>query len=250
MRYALLSDIHGNLHALTAVMEMLASERVDRYLCLGDIVGYGAHPVECLARMRGLDAVTVVGNHDAACVGKLDLSWFHDAGRAALLWTRDRLSLTDLEWLRRLPLTESVEPFTLVHASLRQPERFAYLLDLEQVIETLHLCRTPICLAGHTHLPWVVAYDRAIGQVVRVVTASEALVDVPLEEDPARRYFINPGSVGQPRDGDPRASVALIDTGQRRVSIRRVPYDIHGAAQAIRQAGLPAFLADRLAIGR
>lgn len=250
MRYAVLSDIHANLHALSAVIEMLASERIDRYLCLGDIVGYGAHPVECLARLQALRAVIVGGNHDLACVGKLDLEWFHEAGQAALRWTRNQLSVDDLERLRRLPLTEIVEPFTLVHASLKQPERFDYLLDIAQVIEALDLCRTPICLAGHTHLPGVVEYDHRRRQVMRIITAGEALADVSLTDEPDRRYFINPGSVGQPRDGDPRASTALIDTEAHRVSIRRVPYDIQGAAHAIRQAGLPAFLADRLALGR
>ena len=250
MRYAVLSDIHGNLHALDAVMEMLASARVDRYLCLGDIVGYGAHPVECLARIQAAQARVVAGNHDVACVGKLDLAWFHDAGRMALLWTRDQLSIPNLDWLRRLPLTDVLEPFTLVHASLKQPERFDYLLDVAHVIETLALCRTPICLAGHTHVPWLVSYDLSRRHVERVITTSDALADVPVDDRADRRHFINPGSVGQPRDGDPRASVALIDTEPRRVSIRRVAYDIDGAAQAIRQAGLPAFLADRLRLGR
>jgi diadenosine tetraphosphatase ApaH/serine/threonine PP2A family protein phosphatase len=249
MRYAVLSDIHSNLEALTAVLGALASERIDRYLCLGDVTGYGADPGACLERLQACEAVVVGGNHDAACVGRLELGWFNEAARAAVVWTRDQLSFTDLDWLRRLPLVETVEPFTLVHGSLRRPERFEYLVDLAQIADTLAACRTLMCLAGHTHVPCVVEYDRARRTVVRVLTNAEGLAEVAYREDAAVRYFVNPGSVGQPRDGDPRASVAVIDTEERRLSFRRVGYDVAAAAAKIRRAGLPGLLADRLAVG-
>ncbi len=251
MRYAILSDIHSNLEALTAVMEALASERVDRVLCLGDVMGYGADPAACLARVQASGAIVIGGNHDLACVGKADLDWFNEAARAAVLWTRDQLSVSDLDWLRRLPLTAIEGPFTLVHSSLRHPERFEYLVDLAQAIDTMTACRTLMCLVGHTHVPCVVEYDRTRRRIIRVLTKAEELTDVEFRSEPETvRYVVNPGSVGQPRDGDPRAGFALIDTNEKRFSIHRVPYDVETAAQKIRRAGLPEFLADRLAVGR
>jgi len=251
MRYAVLSDIHSNLEALTAVLEALVSQRIDRTLCLGDVMGYGADPTACVERLQACDAVVVGGNHDAACVGKLELGWFNDTAKAALVWTRDRLSFTDLDWLRRLPLVETLEPFTLVHASLRRPERFEYLVDLAHIVDTLTTCRTLMCLAGHTHVSSIVEYDRVRRTVIRVLTRAEELAAVTFRDDAATlRYFVNPGSVGQPRDGDPRASFAVIDTDERRLSIHRVAYDVETSARKIRQAGLPGFFADRLVVGR
>ena len=262
MRYAVLSDIHSNLEALTAVLDHLASERIDRTLCLGDMVGYGADPAACLERLHALDAVMVGGNHDLACVGKFDVNWFNQAAKAAILWTRDQLSVTDLDRLRRLPLTTVEEPFappqgeahgvgfTLTHASLRHPERFEYLMDAASALDTLAACRTRFCLVGHTHLPCVLEYDRAQRRLLRVATLSAELADFTYADADDRGYLINPGSVGQPRDGDPRASAAIIDTDAKRVAVRRVAYDVAAAQAKIRNAGLPAFLAERLAIGR
>ena len=251
MRYAVLSDIHSNLEALTAVLDALASQRIDRYLCLGDVIGYGADPAACLARLQACGAIIVGGNHDLACVGKLDLEWFNDAARAALVWTRDQLSFTDLDVLRRFPLTATEGPFTLVHGTLKHPARFEYLVDVAQAVDTMRACRTLMCLVGHTHLPCLIEYDRRGHRLTRVLTTPEELADVAYQDDPdVFRYVINPGSVGQPRDGDPRASVAVIDLQMRTMSVHRIPYDLAAAQRKIRAAGLPAFLADRLALGR
>ena len=251
MRYAVLSDIHSNLEALTAVMDAAGAEAVDRYLCLGDIIGYGPDPGSCLARLASSEAVIVAGNHDLACIGKLDPNWFHPPAKAAVLWTRDQLSFTDLDALRRLPLTTTIDAFTLVHSGLRHPERFSYLVDVAQAIDTLILCRTLFCLAGHTHLPWIVEYDRAKRALLRILTTPPELAEVTFTDEPEQmRYLVNPGSVGQPRDGDPRASFAIIDTVQRRISIRRISYDIASAQRKIRQAGLPELFAERLGRGR
>ena len=251
MRYAVLSDIHSNLEALTAVMESLATERIDRYLCLGDVMGYGADPGACLSRLQACETVIVGGNHDLACIGKLDLHWFNEAARAAVLWTRDQLSFAELDTLRRFPLTATVEPCTLVHGTLRHPERFEYLVDLAQAVDTMTTCRTLLCLLGHTHLPCFIDYDRTRRRILRILTMPDELADVAYQDDAkTRRYILNPGSVGQPRDGDPRASVAVLDTEAHRIWVRRIPYDIASAQRKIRQAGLPEFLADRLAVGR
>lgn len=251
MRYAVLSDIHSNLEALTAVLDHLASERIDAYFCLGDVVGYGAEPSACLSRLEACKAVVVAGNHDLACVGKLQLEWFNELAREAILWTRDQLSFTELDALRRWPLTTVVEPFTLVHASLRHPERFEYLVDAAQAVETMRVCRTLLCLFGHTHLPCFLEYDRARHRMTRILARPDELTTLTYQDEPhTMRYLLNPGSVGQPRDGDPRASVAVIDTSRREVGIRRIPYDLASTQRKIRDAGLPGFLADRLDLGR
>jgi len=251
MRYAVLSDIHSNLEALTAVMDSLASEGIDRYLCLGDVVGYGAEPAACLARLQECDPVIVGGNHDLACIGKLDPHWFNEAARAAVLWTRDQLSFTDLDYLRRLPLKTTEGPLTLVHGTLNYPERFEYLVDVAQAVDSMMSCRTLMCLVGHTHLPVLIEYDRTSHRITRLLTTAEELADVTFHDDAQQmRYLINPGSVGQPRDGDARASFAVIDMDRKRMSICRVAYDVATAQRKIRQAGLPEFLADRLAVGR
>ena len=251
MRYAVLADIHSNLDALNAVMEQLPREHIDRYLCLGDLVGYGAEPAACMTRMQDCQALTVGGNHDLACIGKFDPNKLDDAARAAVLWTRDQLSFTDLDILRRLPLVENDELFTLAHGTLRHPERFEYLFDMAQAIETMSVCQTLFCLVGHTHVPYFVEYDRRHRRLSRIMTEANGLSDISYEDDAqAYRYLINPGSVGQPRDGNPQASLALIDTECKRITIKRIAYDITSAQRKIQQAGLPGFLAERLAIGR
>ena len=251
MRYVVLSDIHSNLEALTAVLQAPFAKRLDRVLCLGDILGYGADPAACLTRIHALGAVMVAGNHEWACIGKLDTGWFNDAARVAVTWTRDQLGFVELDILRRLPLTTTEGSFTLVHGSLRQPARFEYLTDLASIIDTLKSCRTLFCLVGHTHVPLFVEYDRQAHQVKRVISQAKELRRVTFEDDPERfRYLLNPGSVGQPRDGSPQASAAVVDLEAKQLSVERVPYPVEQAAGKIRQAGLPAFLAERLAAGR
>jgi len=251
MRYAVLSDIHGNGEALTAVLDRLATERIDRYVCLGDTIGYGADPIACLERLQRCQAMMVAGNHELGCVGTLSLQWFNEAARAAVVWTREQLSVTDLDSLRQLPLTATEDRFTLVHAMLRHPERFEYLVDTAHAIETMAICPTLMCLTGHTHAPLFIEYDAPSRRVLRVVTDARELADVSWDDTPLqRRYLVNPGSVGQPRDGDPRASYAVIDTQRRTMSVHRMTYDVAAAQRKIRAANLPAFFADRLALGR
>ena len=251
MRYAILSDVHGNLEALTALLAFLAAQQVDRYLCLGDIMGYGADPVACLEALQRTGALMIAGNHDMACVGKLALSGFHEIAQASLTWTREQLSVADLDALRRLPLTATEGPCTLVHGSLTHPERFEYLADPAKAVETMAVSRTLFCLVGHTHVPCVMEYHLPTHRLTRMLSASDQLADVPFLDEPSTlRYLANPGSVGQPRDGDPRASGLVIDTERRRMAVHRVAYDVAAAQRKIRAAGLPELLADRLALGR
>lgn len=251
MRYAILADIHSNLEALDAVLAALASERVDRHLCLGDLVGYGADPAACLVKIRALDAVVIGGNHDWGAIGKLDRAWFGDTARRALEWTRDQLSFGDLAYLRTLRLTQQDGPCTLVHGTLTRPERFEYLFDVAQALETARMLHTRCACVGHTHLPCVAEVDVGGSQVRRFIHDAPTLTaGVALGTEPSLRYVINPGSVGQPRDGDARASYAILDEATHTLTIRRVTYDIATAQRKIRAAGLPSILADRLAVGR
>ncbi|MBI3320444.1 MAG: metallophosphoesterase family protein, partial [Candidatus Omnitrophica bacterium] len=248
---AVLSDIHSNLEALNAVLDHLAGERIDRYLCLGDAVGYGADPEACLGRLRACQAISVCGNHEWACLGKLDLEWFNELAKRSVLWTRDRLSFADLDRLRRLPLVATEGPCTFVHGAFHHPERFEYLVEVGQAVETFRRCHTAYCLTGHTHVPVVYEYDLEQHRVSRILTSPHDLAEVHVSNDPTRfRYVVNPGSVGQPRDGDAKASCAILDTEGRLLTLHRVAYDIPTAQRKIRQAGLPELFADRLAIGR
>ena len=193
----------------------------------------------------------VGGNHDLGCVGKVHLDWFNETARTAIMWTRDRLSFPELDALRRLPLTMVVEPFTLVHGTLSHPERFEYLVDMAQAVDSLTVCRTLLCLMGHTHVPIFIEFDRTARRLLRMISQPDQLDEITYVDDAAaRRYLVNPGSVGQPRDGDPRASCAIIDTERHQIGVRRCPYDVAAAQRKIRAAGLPGFLADRLSVGR
>jgi len=248
MRYAVLSDIHSNLEALEAVLAAAAQARVQQYLCLGDIIGYGADPVPCLKRMRELPATMIAGNHDWACIGKVEMSWFTRYARTALEWTRERLSFGDLAFLRTLRAKHEDKLFTLVHGTLRAPEKFDYLIEIAQALETALMAKTPLCFVGHTHLPVVIEVDHHQGQVRRVLNDAEQLQHVALDLQQAK-YVINPGSVGQPRDGDPRASFAILDTDGPWLEMHRVSYDVATTQRKMRDAGLPPMLADRLAVG-
>ena len=249
MRYAILSDIHGNLEAFEAVLAAAAQSQVQQYLCLGDIVGYGADPSACLTRLRALPAVIVAGNHDWACVGKVEAAYFNRYACTAVEWTRERLSFTDLVFLRSLRAKHEDSVVTLVHGTLRAPEKFDYLLDVAQMLETALIAKTPLCFVGHTHRPLIAEIDPRQPMVSRLLNTPEACRHVALNLS-QMKYIINPGSVGQPRDGDPRASFAVVDTEASWADILRTPYDVATAQRKIREAGLPPLLAERLAIGQ
>lgn len=241
MRYAILSDIHGNLEALRAVLAD-ARTRADTVLCLGDIVGYGADPEPCIELVAAQSQVVVGGNHEHAVAGLLALDWFNPYARAAAEWTRDRLDDAARAWLGALPLVSEVEDATLVHASPAHPEEWEYLIAPEDGYAVFGAFATRLCFVGHSHVPgaWVQgSWGHDFEPGAREFTLAGGC-----------RYIINVGSVGQPRDRDPRAAYALWDVEARRVTIRRVDYDVAGARGKITTAGLPRYLADRLADGR
>lgn len=239
MRVAVLSDIHSNIVALDAVLTHAGA--VDAIWHLGDVVGYGPDPDAVVGRLSERDAVGVRGNHDAAAVGGFEIEWFNPEARAAAEWTRETISPATKRWIEDLPETAVVEDITLVHGSPRDPLR-EYVTDGAVAAANIEVLRTRHGLHGHTHVPvaWVATADR-----VTLVNGRDA-ASLELGED---RTLLNPGSVGQPRDGDPRASYLILDLEGRRGSWHRVEYDVAPVQAAILAAGLPGRLAARLSIG-
>lgn len=241
MRIGIVSDIHGNLEAFEAVLRAMG--QVDQLWCLGDVVGYGPNPAECLERLREHPHLCVMGNHDAAVIGRLDLGWFNLAARKALEWTSSQLGPSAMAYLKALPEKLEQGDFTLVHGSLRQPLE-EYLVSPDAALAHLRLQGTPYCLIGHSHIPLLfreLVPGRSVSVRQIVNNASIALG--------RERAILNPGSVGQPRDGDPRASYAVLDLEGTLVEVNRVEYDIAAVQRKIRSAGLPGSLAQRLSYG-
>ena len=240
MRYAILSDIHANLEALTAVLTD-AADVADAVLCLGDIVGYGADPEACVELVGERAQAVVAGNHEYGVGGRMDIGWFNPYARAAAEWTAARLDREHHAWLKSLPLTAEVEDATLVHASPDRPEEWDYLVEPEDGFEAFDAFGTRLCFVGHSHRPaqWSLGSSGPEHE--------PGASDIPLEV--GRRYIVNVGSVGQPRDRDPRAAYAVWDVPARRVVLRRVPYDVTAARRKILAAGLPRLLGDRLTVG-
>ena len=222
-----------------------AGEGARAVLCLGDLVGYGADPEACVDTVADRATALVGGNHEHGVAGLIDLAWFNPMARAAALWTREQLAPDTLAWLGARPLTATVEDATLVHASPHRPEEWDYLLSAEEGFAVFPDFATRLCFVGHSHRPGV--WSLGSSGPEHAATFSAWPVDVALEA--GRRYLINVGSVGQPRDRDPRAAYAVWDVEARRVDIRRVPYDHREAARRILAAGLPRLLAERLAGG-
>lgn len=239
MRYGIISDIHGNWEALTAVLHQCQKQNVQAYLCLGDIVGYGANPRECLDLVVKLKAVTVAGNHDWAVSGRLDASYFTEDGKTAILWTRNKLAFEDIHRLNSLEPVYKTKEFVMVHGGLNHPSRFNYMVDTADASETFEIMDRPVCFVGHTHVPKIFICHKRVYQ----------LPETTIEINPACRYIVNVGSVGQPRDGNPMAGYGIYDSEARTVEIKRVPYDIKTAQTKILEAGLPMALARRLSAG-
>jgi len=242
MRYAILSDIHSNWEALQSVLHALRAESIDQILCLGDTVGYGANPNECVEWVHDHCAAVVLGNHDIASACLLGLEYFNSAAHDAVLWNGQMLTEKHKKFLRSLPLTHEESDFVLVHASLHEPAKWHYVIDLESARQSLSQLKKPLCFHGHSHKPAVFVQQK--NGDVRSYHKPVVIVE------PSQQYLINVGSVGQPRDGSPTASFAIYDTEAKTVEIQRVRYDIAIAQSKILQAGLPPFLAQRLAYGK
>jgi predicted phosphodiesterase len=241
MRYALISDIHANLAALMAVLDHLDVKTVDELWCLGDMVGYGPDPNECIKRLRELPHRCLAGNHDWAVLGKLDLEDFNPDARRACLWTREQLTPTSRAYLEGLEEQIVEGDFTLAHGSPRHPI-WEYIIYPSHARANFAHFDTLYCFVGHSHVP-VIFRDRGSEIDIRPI---ELGVPMPLGEE---RLIINPGSVGQPRDGDPRASYVLLDAEARTIEYRRVPYPVEETQRKMVQVGLPPRLIIRLSYG-
>ena len=239
--FAVLGDIHANLDALEAVLADCREQGVTDYLCTGDVVGYNARPHECLEIVRGLGCPVVMGNHDHYVSSCQNLEDFNPHAAAVIEWTRKQLSQEEMGFLSGLPFVVTRTGITLVHATMDDPASFGYVFDHLQAEAHFSHQVTPLCFHGHTHCPMI--YEKQIGAVYRI-DAQDFRLPV------GRKYFVNVGSVGQPRDGDPRAAYVLYDPLARTIRFRRVEYDVAAAQAKVREAGLPERLADRLAVGQ
>jgi predicted phosphodiesterase len=244
MRIAIVSDIHANLPAFEAVLRHAAAAgRIDVLWCLGDTVGYGPHPNECVALLRRYEHRAVAGNHDLAVCGKMGTEEFNEAAAAAAHWTAEQLSAGAREYLQGLPMVVGEGDFTLVHGSLRWPE-WEYLLSSEQAQVQFELQGTPYSIVGHSHLTFVCREREGAPPILTPAADGER---IELGEG---RLILNPGGVGQPRDGDPRASYALYDSDARAITYHRVEYDIAATQKAMEAVRLPHWLIERLSYGR
>jgi predicted phosphodiesterase len=240
MRYAVIADIHANLEALEVVLADTKEQKCTHYCCVGDVVGYNANPKECLDIVRSMGMPVVKGNHDEYCSSEEDLEGFNPHAAEAVNWTRKQLSKEDREWLRELKYVRLVASFSMVHATLDGPQRWGYVFDKLAAAASFTYQNTAVCFFGHTHVP--VAFVR--DSVVRGGTYSKFRVE------PGKKYFVNVGAVGQPRDGNPKAGYVVYDLDEGTIELRRLDYDIAKAQKKITEAGLPQRLADRLALGK
>jgi len=239
MRFAIFGDIHANLEALQAVLADAKEHGCTHHVCIGDIVGYNANPHECVEIIRNLGCPVVKGNHDEQAYMNDDLENFNPLAEEAIRWTRDHLTEPDKQWLQALRLVRQVRDFSIVHATLDTPHQWGYVFNQLDAAASFNYQYTNLCFYGHTHAPR--AYVRDIS--VRAVP-----LDI-LRIEPGKKYFINVGSVGQPRDGDWHASYSIYHADKNYVELRLIEYDIYTAQDKVVEAGLPQRLADRLALG-
>ncbi len=250
MQVAVLSDIHGNLPALEAVLADISETGASELWCLGDVVGYGASPNECTELVRANCAVSLVGNHDLAVLGALDTSTFSGAASAAVEWTQERIGEEELAYLRELDPSDASHAAALYHASPRDPI-WEYVLWPDQAADCIAVQEKRVSLVGHSHVALFFSVpDEGAGRPgPREARGWQAGAGTRLEISEGR-WLINPGSVGQPRDGDPRAAWLELDTETWEATYHRVGYDIDRAAAAIEATDLPPHLAKRLYVGR
>jgi len=242
MLYGIISDIHSNLEALDVVLNKLY--RAEQLICLGDIVGYGPNPNECVEKIKELNIPTVAGNHDKAVTGEMEVTWFNRSAREAVFWTQKELSEKNLEYLKTLPEVLEEDDFQIVHGSLRSPIE-EYVTSISEALPTFEKMTKPLCFIGHSHVPLFIALKKDGNYDGRMLGDGEEI----LVED-YEKVIINVGGVGQPRDGDPRASYGIYDSKTKIFTLHRVEYNIEQVQEKMKVAGLPQPLIDRLHFGR
>lgn len=244
MRYGIISDIHGNLEALKVVLNRL--REVDKIICLGDIVGYGPLPNECIEEIRKISGLKVVaGNHDLASIGWKDINWFNEYAQRAVLWTMATLTKENKEYLSSLPEIIEEKDFIMVHGSLNDYTD-EYIFEVKDARKSFELLKEKnLLFVGHTHYP-LLFVKKEYQPIYPIRLIDQSIIKVSMFD----KLIVNVGAIGQPRDGDPRASFGIFDTESNEIEIYRVPYDINKIQELMRQEDLPNFLINRLASGR
>ena len=242
MRYGLISDIHGNLEALQAVYLEIDRLDVDDVLCLGDVIGYGPDPEKCIELVRERASVILAGNHDHAPIGLVDVTYFNSYAKQAVEWTTAQISQETRDFLESCPLIHEFERFTIVHSTPSNPSAWEYILSIDDAVENFPYIDNRCCFIGHSHVPVIIS--KSSNEQIQV----QRLNKIVFQED--AKYIVNVGSVGQPRDLDPRAAFATFDDETYQYELHRVRYDIGKVQRKILDRGLPPFLAERLALGQ
>lgn len=242
MLYGIIADIHSNLEAFEVVLRELRD--VNRLICLGDIVGYGPNPNECNGLIKEKKISTVAGNHDKAAVREMNTEWFNESARRAIEWTEERLTESGREYLKSLTLTLEFPDFQIVHGSLREPLE-EYVTTLGEAAASMEMSKKPLLFVGHTHVPMCVVMSKESKFDGWVLKDNQSI-----KISDYHKVLINPGGVGQPRDGDPRASFGVYDSDKKEFRLRRIEYNIPAVQEKMVAAGLPQSLIDRLKFGR
>lgn len=246
MKIAIISDIHGNLEALSSVIIDIKSNNIDKVICLGDVVGYGPNPNECIDVVKAECEYCLIGNHEAAVFDTFVAREFNDLAKSAIEWTRENLSDKSVDYIKSLSMTKTDDDLTLAHSTPYEPYLWYYISSIEDAIFNFSFFSTKFCLIGHTHVPGVIAM-RETDSSISVLQPMNFNYKKDFNED--TRFIVNVGSVGQPRDKNPKACYVIIDTDEKTVSFQRVPYDIVLYQKKMRIVGMPEFLTQRVAEG-
>ncbi len=241
MRIGIFSDVHGNIEALEVVLQALKYENVDRTICLGDVVGYGPNPNQCVDKIIEEVDHVIAGNHDYAAIGQVSTQYFNEYARQAIDWTQDVLTSTSVHFLSQLPLIHIEEEITFVHATPEAPEEWHYIFTNDHAYRNFHVLETSVCFVGHSHTPVAFVLDE--NEDIAICNATEISI---IE---GKKYIINEGSVGQPRDGDPRACYGILDTHAKRFHLQRLSYPVDQVQEKMWKEHLPSYLIHRLAVG-
>lgn len=241
MQLGIISDIHGNLEALEAVMNALKKQDVEKTICLGDLVGYGPNPNECTEIILNETDWVVAGNHDRAVTGRFPAKFFNESAFEAIKWTQKVIKEQYIKQLDNLPLILHENQILLVHACVENPSGWLYITTLDAAMRNFMLMNTSICLIGHSHVP--MAFVQDISGEIQVKNTQS----LPIENQ--KRYIINVGSVGQPRDGNPKACYSVLDLKEQQYTLHRIPYNISKVQNKMRECNLPSYLIERLVEG-
>jgi predicted phosphodiesterase len=242
VRIALISDIHGNIEALTAVCKDIESRGIDRIFCLGDIVGYGCNPLECIEVVKERCEVILMGNHDQVAAGDFELEHYNNAAKTSAMWTREQLDDSATQFLMNLPMEHRIGDILFVHSSPWQPEEWHYIMTREDAKIAFNSFTEQLCFYGHTHMPMIFC-DADDGNIRQQIGHD-------IFPDDEARYLVNIGSVGQPRDDDPRACYVSVNIEDKAIDLHRVEYDIVSAQRKMTDFNFPEILIERLAAGR